>query len=66
MKLKIEIDMSNDAFTDYPKDELTNIFHTMLTAFTFDGNDEALRLRDTNGNTVGKAGIGRTTTEEPE
>ena len=58
MKLKIEIDMGNAAFSDYPKDELICIFHEMLPKFRLDNEYEYVILRDTDGNIVGRATIG--------
>lgn len=57
MKLKIEIDMDNAAFEEFPVGEVEAILRKAVSLLYFDGSKEVVVLRDRNGNTVGKATV---------
>ena len=50
MKLKIEINMDNAAFEDNPEDEIRSILDDIYPEVM---NRRKVKLRDSNGNTVG-------------
>ena len=51
MKFKIEFDMNNAAFDDYPESEIYSILDNVKTK-VIDGFVHG-RVRDANGNTIG-------------
>lgn len=57
MKLKIEINLDNDAFVDSPAEEVKNILNTVVRSLYFVGVKETVTVRDSNKNTIGKATI---------
>ena len=57
MKLKIEIDMDNAAFDDSPAEEVKSILNTVVRSLYFVGVKETVTVRDSNGNTIGKATV---------
>lgn len=60
MKLNIEINLDNDAFTDNTGEEVTRILRRLIKNFELSKleNEYLINLRDINGNTVGYAKIG--------
>ena len=62
----IKIELENDAFADgQAGNELRRILDDLATECSFRGEPVARNLRDVNGNTVGRAYVGRSKVTRP-
>ncbi len=59
MKLKIEIDLSNDAFQTHEPTELVRILREIANEFEAAGTYRFKKAYDINGNPVGKVQVTR-------
>lgn len=58
MKLQIEIDLENAAFKGGATcNEVRRILENVVDRIDLDDRGDSIKLRDTNGNTVGKAEV---------
>ena len=74
MRISIEIDLDNDAFYPDPECEVAGILNRLVNDHRFagamatadNGGAEGFRIRDVNGNTVGRVDVSASDDERSE